>query len=130
MTKKSISLEIDPTIMEKNMRIIKENPMEEEINKLFASVEPVPSKLVKPRPGFCVKTFTKPDNRKLFVNVCLTEAIPCPKDISSEELMRILNSDDPSSYRVPMSLGEGRTEPDKSGEPATVYDIAINPEFF
>lgn len=29
-----------------------------------------------------------------------------------------------------MSIGEGRTEPDKSGAPATVYDVAINPEFF
>lgn len=80
--------------------------------------------------GFCVKTFTKPDNKKVFVNVCLTEAIPCPRDISNEELMQILNSEDPSSYRVPMSIGEGRTEPDKSGSPATVYDVAINPDFF
>lgn len=64
------------------------------------------------------------------MNVCLTEAIPCPRDISNEELMQILNSEDPSSYRVPMSIGEGRTEPDKSGSPATVYDVAINPDFF
>lgn len=80
--------------------------------------------------GFCVKTFTKPDNKKVFVNICLTEAIPAPRDITNDELMQILSSDDPSSYRVPMSLGEGRTEPDKSGAPATVYDVAINPEFF
>ncbi|KAI8422501.1 hypothetical protein MSG28_006317 [Choristoneura fumiferana] len=130
MTKKSISLEVDPSIMEKNMRIIKENAVEEEFSKLLASVDPMPSKLVKPRPGFCVKTFTKPDNKKVFVNICLTEAIPAPRDITNDELMQILSSEDPSSYRVPMSLGEGRTEPDKSGAPATVYDVAINPEFF
>ncbi|KAI5639928.1 pre-RNA processing PIH1/Nop17 domain-containing protein [Phthorimaea operculella] len=130
MTKKSITLEVDPTIMEKHMRIVKENPVEEEINKLFSSVETVPSKLVKPRPGFCVKTFTKPENKKVFVNICLTEAIPCPRDITNEELMQILSSEDPSSYRVPMSIGEGRTEPDKSGAPASVYDVAINPDFF
>ncbi|CAH0714255.1 unnamed protein product, partial [Brenthis ino] len=128
MKKKSITLEVDPTIMEKHMRIVKENPVEEEFNKLLADA--VPSKVVKPRPGFCVKTFTKPDKNKVFVNVCLTEAIPCPRDISNEELMQILNSEDPSSYRVPMSIGEGRTELDKSGSPATVYDVAINPEFF
>ena len=29
-----------------------------------------------------------------------------------------------------MSIGEGRTEQDKSGLPATVYDVAINPDFF
>lgn len=44
--------------------------------------------------------------------------------------MQILSSEDPSSYRVPMSIGEGRTEQDKSGAPATVYDVAINPIFF
>ncbi|KPI96831.1 PREDICTED: PIH1 domain-containing protein 1-like [Papilio xuthus] len=72
----------------------------------------------------------KPDNKKIFVNICLTDAIPCPRDITNEELMKILNSEDPSSYRVPMSIGEGRTELDKSGAPATVYDVAINPKFF
>lgn len=80
--------------------------------------------------GICVKIFTKPDNKKVFVNVCLTEVIPCPRDITNEELMQILSSDDPSSYRVPMSIGEGRTEKDKSGVPATVYDVAVNTEFF
>ncbi|XP_075974541.1 PIH1 domain-containing protein 1-like [Anticarsia gemmatalis] len=130
MTKKSISLDVDPSIMEKNMRIIKDNPVEEEFNKLLASVDPVPSKLVKPKPGFCVKSFTKTDNKKVFVNICVTDAIPCPRDITNEELMQILSSEDPSSYRVPMSIGEGRTEPDNSGAPVTVYDVAVNPEFF
>ncbi|XP_063532348.1 PIH1 domain-containing protein 1-like [Cydia strobilella] len=130
MSKNSITLDVDPTIMENNMRIVKENPVEEEFSRLLASVDPVPAKIVKPRPGFCVKTFTKPDNKKVFVNICLTEAIPSPRDITNDELMQILSSEDPSSYRVPMSIGEGRTEPDKSGAPATVYDVAINPEFF
>ncbi|KAJ0175435.1 hypothetical protein K1T71_008594 [Dendrolimus kikuchii] len=130
MSKESIALEVDPTIVEKNMRIIRETPMEEEINKLMASVDTVPSKLVKPTPGFCVKTFTKLDNKKVFVNICLTDAIPCPRDITNDELMQILSSEDPSSYRVPMSIGEGRTEQDKSGAAATAYDVAIHPEFF
>ncbi|XP_063375800.1 PIH1 domain-containing protein 1-like [Cydia fagiglandana] len=130
MSKNSITLDVDPTIMENNMRIVKENPVEEEFSRLLASVDHVPAKIVKPRPGFCVKTFTKPDNKKVFVNICLTEAIPSPRDITNDELMQILSSEDPSSYRVPMSIGEGRTEPDRSGAPATVYDVAINPEFF
>lgn len=130
MTKNSVTLEVDPTIMEKNMRIVRESPMEEEFNKYLSTMDTVPSKMVKPTPGFCVKTFTKPDNRKMFVNICLTDAIPCPRDITNDELMQILSSEDPSSYRVPMSIGEGRTESDKSGAPATVYDVAINPEFF
>ncbi|XP_063365300.1 PIH1 domain-containing protein 1-like [Cydia amplana] len=130
MSKNSITLDVDFTIMENNMRIIKENPVEDEFNRLLATIDPVPAKIVKPRPGFCVKTFTKPDNKKVFVNICLTEAIPSPRDITNDELMQILSSEDPSSYRVPMSIGEGRTVPDKSGAPATVYDVAINPEFF
>ncbi|XP_047985400.1 PIH1 domain-containing protein 1-like [Leguminivora glycinivorella] len=130
MSKNSITLDVDPSIMENNMRIVKDNPVEEEFNRLLASVDPVPAKIAKPRPGFCVKTFTKPDNKKVFVNICLTEAIPSPRDITNDELMQILSSEDPSSYRVPMSIGEGRTEPDRSGAPATVYDVAINPEFF
>ncbi|CAB3223855.1 unnamed protein product [Arctia plantaginis] len=130
MTKKSISLDVDPTILESNMRIVKDNPVEDEFNKLLSAVDPVPSKLVKPKPGFCVKTFTKSDNKKVFVNICVTDAIPCPRDITNEELMQILSSEDPSSYRVPMSIGEGRTESDNSGAPVTVYDVAVNPEFF
>lgn len=128
MKKKSITLDVDPSIMENNMRIVKENLVEEEFKQMLA--EAVPTQIVKPRPGFCVKTFTKPDNKKVFVNICLTEAIPCPRDITDEELMQILNSDDPSSYRVPMSIGEGRTEQDKAGAPVTVYDVAVNPDFF
>lgn len=31
--------------------LFKGNPLEEEFNKLLASVDPVPSKLVKPTPG-------------------------------------------------------------------------------
>lgn len=80
--------------------------------------------------GFCVKTLTKPDNKKVFVNICITDTIPCPRDVTNEQLMQILNSSDPSSYRVPMSIGEGRTESDKSGSPCTVYDVAINSVFF
>lgn len=130
MTKKSIALEVDPTIMERNIRIIQESPMAGEIDRILAAVDPVPSKLVKPTPGLCVKTYMKPDNKKVFVNICLTDAIPCPRDITNDELMYILSSDDPSSYRVPMSIGEGRTEQDKSGAPAVAYDVAVHPEFF
>ncbi|XP_050674186.1 PIH1 domain-containing protein 1-like isoform X1 [Leptidea sinapis] len=130
MKKKSITLEVDPTILEKNMRILEDSPMEEELNKLFAPTDAIPCKIVKPTPGFCVKTFTKPDNKKMFLNVCVTDAIPSPRDITNEELMQILSSEDPSSYRVPMSIGEGRMEPDNSGVPATVYDVAVNPVFF
>lgn len=85
--------------------------------------------------GLCLKTKTK-DNRKVFLNVCTTQnvrsppqfitpaelrlvlhssfQIPKPKDVTDEELLRLIESEDPSSYRVPMSLGEPHAEVDKS----------------
>lgn len=80
--------------------------------------------------GCCIKTYSKPDNKKVFVNICTSEYIPTAPDITNDELMYILSSDDPSSFRVPMSIGEGRTEQDKSGAPATVYDVAVHPNMF
>lgn len=130
MTKNSVSLDIEPSILENNMRIVQETPIEKELKNMFENVDTVPCRTVTPNPGFCVKSFTKPDRKKIFVNVCTTDAIPSPRDISTEELRNILNSDDPSNYRLPMSLGEGRIEKDKSGLPITVYDVAINPDFF
>ena len=47
-------------------------------------------------------------------NVCFTFQLPNAQDISDEELLRLVESDDPSGYRVPMSLGEPHAEIDKS----------------
>ncbi|XP_043915173.1 PIH1 domain-containing protein 1-like [Protopterus annectens] len=68
------------------------------------------SKQIKPQPGFCVKTKTADD--KIFINICKSDQIPSPPDISEEELIEILESDEPSSYRIPMSLGEPHAEID------------------
>lgn len=52
---------------------------------------------------------------KVFLNICTAPEIPAPPDIKEEELVRILSSEeDLATLRVPMSLGEGRTETDKS----------------
>ena len=40
--------------------------------------------------------------------------MPVPKDISEEELVRVIESEDPTGYRVPLSLGEPHAELDKS----------------
>lgn len=86
------------------------------------------SKQIKPQPGFCVKTKTADD--KLFINICKSDQIPSPPDISEEELIKILESDEPSSYRIPMSLGEPHAEIDNSGNGCTAYDVAISSEFY
>lgn len=39
--------------------------------------------------------------------------IPSPEDLSDSELHELLNSEDPSGYKMPMSLGESRSDFDK-----------------
>lgn len=53
-----------------------------------------------------------------------------PEDISVQQLTAILQSETPSNYKVPMSITELRTTPDKSGKDALVCDVAIHPAFF
>ncbi|XP_041033686.1 PIH1 domain-containing protein 1 isoform X1 [Carcharodon carcharias] len=87
------------------------------------------SKQIRPQPGFCVKTKTK-NSGKVFINVCKSDQIPPPPDLSEESLVALLESDDPSGYRIPMSLGEPHAEIDNSGNGCTAYDIVINSKFY
>ncbi|CAG9840560.1 unnamed protein product [Diabrotica balteata] len=125
---KSIFLDVDSSIVEQNLRIRK-NSEEDELHKLLEH-KSYPSKLIKPTPGFCIKTREVDEKSKIFINICQTDSIPPPKDITATELQEILESDEPGDYRVPMSIGEIRTESDKKGENAKVCDVAINPSFY
>jgi len=128
-------LDIDDSILHRSLKI---SPNEEEefqhlLNAALAGrekAEEPPFKTVKPKPGFCVKTKNFITSQKVFLNICQTEVIPPPADISNSELTDILESDEPSSFRIPMSLGEGHDEADKSGHQCTAYDVAINTTFF
>ncbi|XP_059809967.1 PIH1 domain-containing protein 1 isoform X2 [Hypanus sabinus] len=95
-------------------------------SKLPATQE---SKQIRPQPGFCVKTKTR-SSEKVFVNVCKSDEIPPPPDLSEEDLVTLLESEDPSGYRIPMSLGEPHAEVDNSGNGCTAYDIVINSKFY
>ncbi len=64
--------------------------------------------------GMCVKTLSEPNKQKVFVNICQSNSVPPPPEISKEELVELLQSEDPSGYRVPMSLGEPHAETDNS----------------
>lgn len=88
------------------------------------------SKVIRPQPGMCVKTLSEPDKHKVFVNICQSTSVPPPPELSREELVELLQSEDPSGYRVPMSLGEPHTELDNSSQGCTAYDVVINQEFF
>ncbi|XP_072348026.1 PIH1 domain-containing protein 1-like [Scyliorhinus torazame] len=87
------------------------------------------SKQIRPQPGFCVKTKMK-NGEKVFINVCKADQIPPPPDLSEEGLVTLLESDDPSEYRIPMSLGEPHAEIDNSSNGCTAYDIVINSKFY
>ena len=97
------------------------------IGNEFAKAPPVLT--VAPKPGFCIKTKNEKGD-KVFINVCTGENLPVPKEISDEELLELLDSEDPSGFRIPMSLGEPHAEVDKSGQGCTAYDVVVNPEFF
>ncbi|XP_061394476.1 PIH1 domain-containing protein 1 [Musca vetustissima] len=140
-------LDADTSILENNLRFVKSD-LEENLNQFFGSTTggtknfpvspasktstapPREYKVVQPTPGFCIKTFKVNTNEKYFINVCQADEIPPPEDISEAQLTEILNSDEPSSYRIPMSISEPRVTKDKSDNPVDAVDFAINPKFF
>ncbi|XP_029364352.1 PIH1 domain-containing protein 1 [Echeneis naucrates] len=88
------------------------------------------SKVIRPQPGICVKTVSEPNKQKIFINICQSNSVPSPPELSRDELVELLQSEDPSGYRVPMSLGEPHTEVDNSSQGCTAYDVVINQDFF
>ena len=68
-----------------------------------------------PKPGYVMKLRNRKEE-KVFINVCTSEKVPAAKEISEEELVKVLQSVDPSQYRVPMSLGEPHVEVDNRGQ--------------
>ncbi|XP_021354061.1 PIH1 domain-containing protein 1-like [Mizuhopecten yessoensis] len=83
---------------------------------------------VVPKPGFCLKT-KDAEGKKAFINVCHADNVPAPKDMTDDELLKLLDSEDPFGFRIPMSLGEPHAELDKSGSGCTAYDVVVNPGF-
>ena len=81
----------------------------------FDGIEEPESKLVAPRAGYCLKTWTK-KGEKVFVNVCTSELVLKPKDLSESEVRKIVESDDPTKFRIPMGIGEAHKEKDKEGK--------------
>lgn len=61
--------------------------------------------------GICVKTRTV-NKEKIFVNVCTSDKIPPPEDISDTKLLELLHDEIPA-YTIPMSIGFERMEADK-----------------
>jgi len=127
-----VLLEVDRSILENKLLIQEfQNDGLEELFPAQSTQSPPdqPWKLVKPAPGMCVKTHTEAGD-KVFINLCHTSELPAPEDINEDTLKEIWTSEDPSSFRVPMSIGEGHAEVDKAGNTTVAYDVAINSVFY
>lgn len=67
------------------------------------------------------------------MNICTSSEVNAPKDITEQELLKIIEQSDPENaafqFRVPMSIGEAHAELDNAGVGCVAYDICVNPEF-
>uniref|UniRef100_T1GDV7 PIH1 N-terminal domain-containing protein n=1 Tax=Megaselia scalaris TaxID=36166 RepID=T1GDV7_MEGSC len=77
----------------------------------------------------CIKCYKCNTDDKFFINLCQTDDIPPPEDISEKELTDILNSNEPSTFRIPMSISQPRLTLDKSDNKVDVIDVAISAIF-
>lgn len=101
-----------------------------ELDKEYERQQKEPeSNLVAPKPGWCLKTWTL-GGEKLFVNVCTSDMVLKPKDLSEQEVREVVESDDPTKFRIPMGIGEAHKERENTGKEVDTYDIVIHPEFF
>ncbi|KAK5649766.1 hypothetical protein RI129_000795 [Pyrocoelia pectoralis] len=125
MSPQPVFLDVDSSLVENKLRITEDN--ENDVNKIFGEH---PSTPVIPEPGFCVKSKETATNTKIFINICYTNVIPPPTDISEEELILICNSEENSSFKIPMSIGEINSENDKHGNEVKITDVAIHSTFY
>ncbi|VDM49342.1 unnamed protein product [Toxocara canis] len=84
--------------------------------------------VVNPCPGYVIKfrevnlaseLFFDNKNSKLFLNICHCLELPPPiDDLEEDQVAAILDSEDPSRYRIPLSVGEIECIRDNKGENA------------
>ncbi|XP_060111418.1 PIH1 domain-containing protein 1 [Heteronotia binoei] len=117
---------------------LQEEEEEEEFQRLLlqatqkiqsAIPPPTDSKPIRPLPGFCLKTHTNA-GEKIFINICRSSDVPPPPNLTNEELECLIESENASTFRIPMSLGEPHAEVDNSSHGCTAYDVTINTDFF
>ncbi|CAK9820962.1 PIH1 domain-containing protein 1 [Anthophora plagiata] len=118
-------LDIDDTILTKNL-ILPENASRDD--NLIKQSNIKPFFIIQPTPGICIKTKTEA-GEKIFLNICTSDKIPQPDDISDEKLLEILVEENPQ-FVIPMSIGNEKFGSDKDGHPCIIYDIAINKTYF
>lgn len=82
--------------------------------------------VVTPNKGYVIKTVDSITSEKVFLNICSHELIDAPEE------QEIPNVDDHVGLRVPLSLGNPKSEFDKSNKYiekniCRVYDVIVNP---
>lgn len=122
-------LDVDDTIIRKNLLLAETKQEDEDLGKLLKTFEaPIPTITFRPLPGVCIKTKTD-KGEKVFINLCHTSELPPPKDITDEEFYLLLESERPN-WCIPMSIGHERFESSKDGTQCLTYDIALNTKYF
>ena len=83
------------------------------------------SNLVAPKPGWCLKSWTLDGNSKVFMNICTSDMVLKPKDLSEGEVREIVESEDPTKFRIPMGIGEAHKERENTGKGIKVSTINL-----
>ncbi|XP_078036542.1 PIH1 domain containing 1 [Augochlora pura] len=117
-------LDVDDSIITKNL-ILPETMAQENLMK---QIDTKPYFIIQPNPGICIKTATD-GGEKVFLNICTSDKIPAPEDISDTQLFEIISKENPE-FVIPMSIGNEKLESDKGGSPCITYDVAINVRYF
>lgn len=80
--------------------------------------------------SFLVAYLIKYRHEKVFINVCHSELIPDPPQLSDHELAHAIATWDNSKYRIPMSIGEPHAELDVAKQGCTAYDAMMSSDAF
>ncbi|KAK1943363.1 Protein kintoun [Phytophthora citrophthora] len=82
---------------------------------------PMDKQLIKPKPGFVVKTKWEA-TQKVFVNVCSSDKLQPPSST------KVITGKQGTSWNLPYSLGPERLEPDKGGSSVPTFDVCFHPK--
>lgn len=64
---------------------------------------------------------------KLFVNLCSSDRIPQPEQLTERQLQEAMTDGRAEKLRIPLSMGEAHAELDKSGVTCMAYDVVVHP---
>ncbi|KAK2714755.1 hypothetical protein QYM36_009093 [Artemia franciscana] len=127
-------LDVDDSALKKKFLLQGEPSLDEPLPALrttpIIQEEQTAPKVVVPNIGKCYKYRDEKSGKKYFLNLCHTDEIPSPDDISASELADLIYSSNADTYRIPLSSGGVHEEKDKAGESCQVFDVAVSTQFF